>query len=111
MRESKSQYNVARDFLKVLAIVTMTADHASTAFLETDTFLYPLLSVLWELHYSDNVLFHRAGAYIYKISAELCIAVAWMGNDLRSTFHPVIRIEAECTLHAACKPDNHISPR
>lgn len=40
MRESKPQYNNARDFLKVLAIVTMTADHVSTAFLVPDTFLY-----------------------------------------------------------------------
>lgn len=42
MSESKPQYNNARDFLKILAIVTMTADHVSTAFLEPDTFLYSL---------------------------------------------------------------------
>ena len=42
MSESKPQYNNARDFLKILAIVTMTVDHVSTAFLEPDTFLYSL---------------------------------------------------------------------
>ena len=42
MRELPSQYNIARDFLKVLAIVTMTADHVSTTFLESGTFLYYL---------------------------------------------------------------------
>jgi hypothetical protein len=34
MSIDKPQYNKARDFLKILAIITMTADHASTVFLK-----------------------------------------------------------------------------
>ena len=40
MSDEKPQYNTARDLLKVIAIIAMTADHASTAFLEEGTALY-----------------------------------------------------------------------
>ena len=33
MSEDKPQYNTARDILKVIAIIAMTADHASTVLL------------------------------------------------------------------------------
>ena len=40
MSEDKPQYNTARDILKVIAIIAMTADHASTALLEDGTTAY-----------------------------------------------------------------------
>lgn len=40
MNEDKSQYNTARDFLKILAIIAMTADHGSTIFLGEVSALY-----------------------------------------------------------------------
>ena len=40
MSEVKPQYNTARDLLKVIAIIAMTADHTSTAFLDEGTTLY-----------------------------------------------------------------------
>ena len=42
MNTDKPQYNTARDFLKILAIIAMTADHASTAFLAEGTALYDI---------------------------------------------------------------------
>lgn len=42
MSEDKPQYNTARDILKVIAIIAMTADHASTAFLAEGTTLYSI---------------------------------------------------------------------
>ena len=42
MSEGKPQYNIARDILKVIAIITMTADHASTVFLDDRTAVYGL---------------------------------------------------------------------
>ena len=40
MNTDKPQYNTARDFLKIIAIIAMTADHASTVFLSEGTNLY-----------------------------------------------------------------------
>ena len=40
MNIDKLQYNTARDFLKILAIIAMTADHASTVFLNEGSNLY-----------------------------------------------------------------------
>ena len=40
MNSDKPQYNKARDFLKILAIIAMTADHASTVFLNEGSYLY-----------------------------------------------------------------------
>lgn len=40
MNEDKPQYNTARDFLKILAIIAMTADHGSTIFLGEVSALY-----------------------------------------------------------------------
>ncbi len=40
MSADKPQYNTARDFLKIIAIIAMTADHASTVFLNEGSDLY-----------------------------------------------------------------------
>lgn len=40
MNGDKPQYNTARDFLKIVAIMAMTADHASTVFLNEGSALY-----------------------------------------------------------------------
>ena len=40
MNTDKPQYNTARDFLKIIAIIAMTADHASTVFLNEGCELY-----------------------------------------------------------------------
>ena len=40
MSTDKPQYNTARDFLKIIAIIAMTADHASTVFLNEGSTLY-----------------------------------------------------------------------
>ena len=40
MNIDKPQYNIARDFLKIIAIIAMTADHASTVFLNEGSNLY-----------------------------------------------------------------------
>ena len=40
MSIDKPHYNTARDFLKILAIIAMTADHASTVFLVEGSALY-----------------------------------------------------------------------
>ena len=42
MSEDKLQYNTARDILKVIAIIAMTADHASTFFLAEVTVIYAI---------------------------------------------------------------------
>ncbi len=42
MNGDTSQYNTARDFLKILAIIAMTADHASTVFLNEGNDLYSI---------------------------------------------------------------------
>lgn len=42
MSDAKPQYNTARDLLKVIAIIAMTADHVSTAFLVEGTVLYDI---------------------------------------------------------------------
>ena len=42
MSEDKPQYNTARDILKVIAIIAMTADHASSDFLNDGTAIYGL---------------------------------------------------------------------
>lgn len=40
MNIDEPQYNTARDFLKILAIIAMSADHASTVFLNEGSVLY-----------------------------------------------------------------------
>ncbi len=40
MNGDTPQYNTARDFLKIIAIIAMTADHASTVFLNEESELY-----------------------------------------------------------------------
>ena len=42
MSEDKPQYNTARDILKLIAIIAMTVDHASTALLDEGTPLYDI---------------------------------------------------------------------
>ena len=42
MSNDKPQYNTARDILKVIAIIAMTADHASTFFLAEVTVIYAI---------------------------------------------------------------------
>ena len=42
MSDDNPQYNTARNLLKVIAIIAMTADHASTAFLAEGTVLYDI---------------------------------------------------------------------
>ena len=42
MNIDKPQYNTARDFLKILAITAMTADHASSVFLNEGSLLYSI---------------------------------------------------------------------
>ena len=42
MSIDKPQYNTARDFLKILAIIAMTADHAPTVFLNEGSALYSI---------------------------------------------------------------------
>ena len=42
MNTDKPQYNTARDFLKIFAIIAMTADHASTVFLNEGSDLYTI---------------------------------------------------------------------
>ena len=40
MSDTKPQYNTARGLLKIIAIIAMTVDHVSTAFLTEGTVLY-----------------------------------------------------------------------
>ena len=42
MNEDKPQYNIARDFLKILSIMAMTADHASTVFMGKGSALHSI---------------------------------------------------------------------
>ena len=42
MNTDKPQYNTARDFLKILAIIAMTADHASIVFLNEGSTYYKI---------------------------------------------------------------------
>ena len=42
MSDDKLQYNTARDILKLIAIIAVTVDHASTAFLDDRTAVYGL---------------------------------------------------------------------
>ena len=42
MSNDKPQYNTARDILKVIEIIAMTADHASTFFLAEVTVIYAI---------------------------------------------------------------------
>ena len=46
MSEDKPQYNTARDLLKVIAIIAMTADHTSTVLLAEETTIYAICQFL-----------------------------------------------------------------
>lgn len=53
MNDDKQQYNTARDILKVIAIIAMTADHASTAFFAEETVLYGICQFFGNLMISN----------------------------------------------------------
>ncbi len=55
MSIDKPQYNKARDFLKILAIITMTADHASTVFLKEGSDIYNICQFFGNFTIVDHV--------------------------------------------------------
>ena len=83
MSEDKPQYNTARDLLKVIAIIAMTADHVSTAFLGKETALYSICQffgnftivimcffIVQGLKYTRSVLNYALRLLIWAIISE-----------------------------------------
>ena len=83
MSEDKPQYNTARDLLKVIAIIAMTADHVSTAFLGKETALYSICQffgnftivimcffIVQGLKYTKSVLNYALRLLIWAIISE-----------------------------------------
>lgn len=83
MSEDKPQYNTARDILKLIAIIAMTADHASTAFLDEGTIAYNICQffgnftivimcffIVQGLRHTRSVLNYALRLLIWAIIAE-----------------------------------------
>ena len=84
MNTDKPQYNTARDFLKILAIIAMTADHASTAFLNEGSDLYAICQffgnstivimsffITQGLRYTRSVLKYAGRLLLWAVISEI----------------------------------------
>ena len=84
MNTDKPQYNTARDFLKILAIIAMTADHASTAFLNEGSDLYAICQffgnstivimsffITQGLQYTRSVLKYAGRLLLWAVISEI----------------------------------------
>lgn len=84
MNGDKPQYNTARDFLKILAIVAMTADHASTVFLNKGSASYNICQffgnftivimcffITLGLHYTRSVLKYAERLLLWAVISEI----------------------------------------
>ena len=84
MNIDKLQYNTARDFLKILAIIAMTADHASTVFLNEGSTLYNICQffgnftivimsffITQGLRYTRSVLKYAVRLLLWAVISEI----------------------------------------
>ena len=84
MNGDKPQYNTARDFLKILAIIAMTADHASTVFLNEGSDLYNICQffgnftivimcffITQGLRHTRSVLKYAERLFIWAVISEI----------------------------------------
>ena len=84
MNIDKPQYNTARDFLKILAIIAMTADHASTVFLSEGSDLYTICQffgnftivimsffITQGLRYTRSVLKYAGRLLLWAVISEI----------------------------------------
>ena len=84
MNTDKPQYNTARDFLKILAIITMTADHVSTVFLNEGSNLYNICQffgnftivimsffITQGLRYTRSVLKYAGRLLLWAVISEI----------------------------------------
>ena len=84
MNTDKPQYNTARDFLKILAIIAMTADHASTVFMNEGSDLYTICQFFGNftivimsffinqgLRYTRSVLKYAARLIFWAVISEI----------------------------------------
>lgn len=84
MNIDKPQHNTARDFLKILAIIAMTADHASTLFLNEGSDLYPICQffgnftivimsffITQGLRYTRSVLKYAGRLLLWAVISEI----------------------------------------
>ena len=84
MNIDKPQYNTARDFLKILAIIAMTADHASTVFLNEGSDLYTICQffgnftivimsffITQGLRYTRSVLKYAGRLLLWAVISEI----------------------------------------
>ena len=84
MNTDKPQYNTARDFLKIFAIIAMTADHASTVFLKEGSDLYTICQFFGNftivimsffinqgLRYTRSVLKYAARLIFWAVISEI----------------------------------------
>ena len=84
MNTDKLQYNTARDFLKILAIIAMTADHASTVFLNEGSDLYTICQffgnftivimsffITQGLRYTRSVLKYAGRLLLWAVISEI----------------------------------------
>ena len=84
MNTDKPQYNTARDFLKILAIIAMTADHASTVFMNEGSDLYTICQffgnftivimsffITQGLRYTRSVLKYAARLIFWAVISEI----------------------------------------
>ena len=84
MNIDKPQCNTARDFLKILAIIAMTADHASTVFLNEGSDLYTICQLFGNftivimsffitqgLRYTRSVLQYAGRLLLWAVISEI----------------------------------------
>ena len=84
MNGDKPQYNTVRDFLKILAIIAMTADHASTVFLNEGSDLYNICQffgnftivimcffITQGLRYTRSVLKYAERLLVWAVISEI----------------------------------------
>lgn len=84
MNTDKPQYNTARDFLKIIAIIAMTADHASTVFLNEGSELYSICQffgnftivimcffITQGLRYTRSVLKYAVRLLLWAVISEI----------------------------------------
>ena len=84
MNTDKPQYNTARDFLKIFAIIAMTADHASTVFLNEGSDLYTICQffgnftivimnffITQGLRYTGSVLKYAEKLLLWAVISEI----------------------------------------
>ena len=115
MSNDKPQYNTARDILKVIAIIAMTADHASTFFLAEVTVIYAIcqffgnFTIVIMCFFFVRGLRHTRSVLNYALRLLVWAMISEVPFYL--LFGMRLNILVEYPIHATCKSSDNSPDR